>query len=520
MVGQAGQPAAHREVASASLPHAIRRVPTTMKKRSHVCVRTLTLVSLVAAGSAAAGCSSGPEDDMVSSEVGVISRSGSALIGEVKSIDGVYGADCAGHTENEAWSVRSADGASLTNPALRVRRNDASCTLKLTHLRTADGTFTAAPAIALSGTYPALSAFNDDAQTAVDFYGSAKLGDPSFASDFSIDLVFADPANDGEPAWKFPDGYEHGFTVTEGNVPAPDFGFTLSDHTLLTDEDDVVTTSSGHIQLTRNDHGAQTYAVVHGLLSHGMSPADLASAIQSAPHGGALASPYRIPAEALELAGVDITDGVARSIVLRNTDQGISSYQVIRLRFAPRPSWTASDWGACSAECGGGIQTRTLSCRLSGAALDPSYCTASPPATSRACNEDPCATGTDVGAFSTAGTCGVLGVLGPGFIVQASATEALPVGTTIDVIGAGVANIGVFSVTGVTATVTVLSPTARRIVLTSALPAGAQMALRTTLSITVAFSLSGTVTLPDGHTATGAKTAGSVTSTLVMCSAT
>lgn len=125
----------------------------------------------------------------------------------------------------------------------------------------------------------------------------------------------------------------------------------------------------------------------------------------------------------------------------------------------------------------------------------------------------------DVGAFALAGTCGTLGLLGPGFTLTADATTPLPVGTTVTVTGSGVANIGVFSVTGGTATVATLSGTSRQITLTSALPAGATIAFRTTLSITVAFQLNAVATLPSGFAGTGAKTAGNVSSTLVLCSA-
>lgn len=126
----------------------------------------------------------------------------------------------------------------------------------------------------------------------------------------------------------------------------------------------------------------------------------------------------------------------------------------------------------------------------------------------------------DVGAFELDGTCGILGVLGPGFTLQASATEALPVGTTVTITGSGVANIGVFSVTGGTANVDVLSPTSRQITLTTAVPAGATIDFRTTLSISVAFTLNAVAALPSGFSGTGAKTAGSVSSTLILCSAT
>jgi hypothetical protein len=125
----------------------------------------------------------------------------------------------------------------------------------------------------------------------------------------------------------------------------------------------------------------------------------------------------------------------------------------------------------------------------------------------------------DVGAFALQGSCGTLGFLGPGFTLTAGPTASLPVGTTITITGSGVPNIGVFSVTGGTANVTVLSGTSRLITLTSELPAGATMAFRTTLSITNAFQLNAVATLPDGYSGTGAKTAANVSSTLILCSA-
>jgi hypothetical protein len=127
---------------------------------------------------------------------------------------------------------------------------------------------------------------------------------------------------------------------------------------------------------------------------------------------------------------------------------------------------------------------------------------------------------TDLGAYHINGTCGVLGVLGPGFTLTAGPTEPLPVGTTVTITGSGVANIGVFSVTGGTANVNVLSNTSRQITLTSAVPAGATIAFRSTLSISVAFTFNAVTATPAGYTATGAKTAGSVSSTLILCSAT
>lgn len=131
-------------------------------------------------------------------------------------------------------------------------------------------------------------------------------------------------------------------------------------------------------------------------------------------------------------------------------------------------------------------------------------------------------TSVSAGNFANRGTCGVVGLLGPGFVLTASPTAPVPTGTTMVVVGSGVANIGVFSVSGAaTATASVLSGTSRLITLTSALAPSASVAFRTTLSISVAFSLNATVTLPQGYTqGAEAKPAGFVSSTLAFCSAT
>lgn len=124
----------------------------------------------------------------------------------------------------------------------------------------------------------------------------------------------------------------------------------------------------------------------------------------------------------------------------------------------------------------------------------------------------------EVGAYALNGSCGTLGVLGPGFTLTAGSAP-LPVGTTVTITGSGVANIGLFGVTGGTANVVVLSGTSRQITLTTAVPAGATIAFRTTLSISVAFGLSAGASLPTGYVGTGSKPVAGVNSTLILCSA-
>lgn len=125
----------------------------------------------------------------------------------------------------------------------------------------------------------------------------------------------------------------------------------------------------------------------------------------------------------------------------------------------------------------------------------------------------------DVGAFQVRGSCGVLGLIGPGFDITAG-ERPLPAGTTITVTGSGIANIGVFSATGGAADISVLSGRTRVATLTQPLPAAARLQLRTTLSLGLAYRLNAELQLPSGYgPGIGAVPAGSLESTLLFCSA-
>lgn len=130
------------------------------------------------------------------------------------------------------------------------------------------------------------------------------------------------------------------------------------------------------------------------------------------------------------------------------------------------------------------------------------------------------ASGSDAGDFILDGSCGSLGILGPGFTLTAGMVP-LPVGTIITVSGSGVGDVGAFTVTGGAASVVVVSPTSRRIILTAPLPAGATIDARTTLTLGTDFTMSGGVILPAEYTAgPDAKWIALVNSSVTSCSAT
>jgi hypothetical protein len=126
----------------------------------------------------------------------------------------------------------------------------------------------------------------------------------------------------------------------------------------------------------------------------------------------------------------------------------------------------------------------------------------------------------DAGAYGVTGTCGTLGLSGPGFILTADPTKAVPAGTVLTVVASGTASAGTWSTTGGGADIASLSGTARQITLTAPIAAGASKAFRSTLSIATAFTLNAAASLPSGYTSTGGKSTGSVQATLIGCTTT
>ena len=123
----------------------------------------------------------------------------------------------------------------------------------------------------------------------------------------------------------------------------------------------------------------------------------------------------------------------------------------------------------------------------------------------------------EVGAFTINGNDGGLGLIGPGFVLTAG-SAALPAGTVITVVRGGGVELGVLSFSGGSATQLVgLNESTRIVTLTADLPAGQQLFIGWTVSISVAYSATASVALPDGYVGTGSKASGSLSCTLIFC---
>lgn len=124
---------------------------------------------------------------------------------------------------------------------------------------------------------------------------------------------------------------------------------------------------------------------------------------------------------------------------------------------------------------------------------------------------------TNVGDFSIDGSCGALGIIGAGFDLTAG-NVALPAGTVIDITTTGLANIGLFTVTGGTADVQLIGTTGNRITLSAPLAANQTLQLRNAVTVAVISTMTANVTLPSGSVAgSNAKPTGAINATLVLC---
>lgn len=114
-------------------------------------------------------------------------RSATLLSEDLESVNGTYGVECVDRAG--AWSLGIAVDAALDNDELSVVINNDACVLTLTEIRTLDGAILADPPIALTTDYSVIpSAFNDP----IAFHGNAKMDAVSFASDFTLTVLYSD----------------------------------------------------------------------------------------------------------------------------------------------------------------------------------------------------------------------------------------------------------------------------------------------------------------------------------------
>ncbi|MBX3230926.1 MAG: hypothetical protein KIT84_36315 [Labilithrix sp.] len=269
-------------------------------------------------------------------KIAVTNRASSALVAaEITSINGTYGSACADHTDGDPWSA-SPNGGSLAHPELYVIKNNATCRLTVTEVVVGSTVYGAGPAIELAQSYAEeASAFKDDVEDPVDFYGNARIDSLAFSADFTIDVIVSDDPNTSISGSKQGTFATQSSTVVVGNVDAPNDTVDLSAFALTTDIDDVVAEVSGFATLNVGSRPGDDYAIHHGQLSGAASPETIADAYDAATKKGEVEDGLQIAAADFALGGEDLTSGPARrTLIVRATAEGVTSYQLIVLSFS------------------------------------------------------------------------------------------------------------------------------------------------------------------------------------------
>jgi hypothetical protein len=291
----------------------------------------VTKLATVMIGSALVltGCAGGADaPHAVTGGVELIDRSSRPLLAaDLLSANGTYGDGCT--TRTGAWSVAIDSGATLDNAALSVVQGNTACVLTLTELHTASGAIAANPSFAMTGSYQTTASSFGSAP--IEFYANARLSSTSFASNFTVQLVFSDDPNAASAS------RNASFAVADtsasaSSIESPDYSIALTGITLQTDEGDVVQSASGTAALTAGDIAGQTFVVATG---SGFASFDDMDTAYLAGTPAAIPMSNAIPVSAFGLGGTDLTSNQVRSLIVANTVDGVRAYQTFTITFGP-----------------------------------------------------------------------------------------------------------------------------------------------------------------------------------------
>jgi len=273
----------------------------------------------------------------VTTHVDILNQTKSALsAASITSITGTYGAACDGRSVsgNDTWTISISGGPA--GDELSVRRHDTDCVLSVDDIVTAGGTYVGSPAIDLATSY-AGSASAFALSGTLTFYGNAKISALAYDTNFTITLLVSDaPGASAAPDKGASFDTENG-TVTPGNVSASDYTIDYSGFGIQKDVDNVVQSVSGYGQLTAGSATGQDYAIYEGDLTGASTLAAVETAYSGAASHGSLSALTTLELQAADfnLVSLDLDNSPQRTVIIRNTDQGVSAYQLLRITFVP-----------------------------------------------------------------------------------------------------------------------------------------------------------------------------------------
>lgn len=291
------------------------------------------LGSLALALPFAMGCG----DASVLPRVNLIDKTTQPLsLGSFLEINGQYGSGCTSRTGN--WSIGMGGFSQLTNTALTVVKNDIGCSLSASSLRVgasmSNSLYLPPSAVSLGSSYLSSAvSFATLAGGTPDFYGNLRIQpDLSFASDFTLNVVYSD-----DPSLLTSSAIAtysvQSATATSGSVAAPDYSLDMSTLLFQVDAGKVVQSVSGTASLTSVTIAAQHFVVSTTDLGTSPSFADVDAEYRSGTAVSLSGTDPTISYTYFGLGAVDLTTSAVRTLILANTSNGTTSYEVFQVTF-------------------------------------------------------------------------------------------------------------------------------------------------------------------------------------------
>lgn len=122
-------------------------------------------------------------------------------------------------------------------------------------------------------------------------------------------------------------------TVEASGVASPDYALAMTALAVQTDANRIFTNVSGYGQLTAHVTEAQTFAIHNGYLASWDSLEVIGAAWDAASVKGNLADLDQLRLSAEQFAVLGSEYHTVRTVMLRNTQDGVTSYPLIKVKF-------------------------------------------------------------------------------------------------------------------------------------------------------------------------------------------
>lgn len=258
----------------------------------------------------------------------------------VTAIKGTYGAACTARTGT--WTIAlNAYGLVTGETALTVVTGDVGCILSVTEVKVGPGatalSYKPALPIPVAAAYAEHGvAFMLAGAGATQFYANFRLQpDLLFNADFILNMVYSD--NVSEVDLSVLTNYQLVVsTATAAAVPAPNATMLLTALDVKVDAKSVVKTATGTLKVTQGAVIAEAYVI--DLDTVGTAPTyaalDTAFNLPANTRVALTGASQTIPAADLKLVAVDLSTPKKRNVIVANTDNGVTSYQVFQITFS------------------------------------------------------------------------------------------------------------------------------------------------------------------------------------------